>query len=130
MRANSHKPVPFFRVLRANLVCAPLWPGGATEADGLIGSRPGQARLSTAPQPGLGQQRHNLPRRHGMGTFGQSGAVAFGNDVVVITLEPASRETDPGCEVMQLLVRPVTDHVRPELTVAGPYWRVDVDRQR
>ena len=101
----------FLRVLRANLV-------------GLS-----QARSPTSPQPRLGQQRHDLARRDGLGTFGQRSAIAYGDDVVVITLEPASRDADPGREVMQLLVRPVADHVRPEVPVARPYRRVDVDGQ-
>jgi len=46
-----------------------------------------------------------------MGTFGQSHAVAFGDHVVVITLEAAMGDSDAGSEVMQLLIGTIADHV-------------------
>jgi hypothetical protein len=45
----------------------------------------------------------------------------------VITLEPTSRDANPHGEVVQLLIRVVADQVRPQVTVAGPDRRINVD---
>ena len=46
-----------------------------------------------------------------MGACCQRGAIAFGDDVVVIPLKPTSWEADPGGEVVQLLIGPIADQV-------------------
>lgn len=129
MCATRHRPAPFFTVLRANLVRVVRRPTGCrfNGAIALTGSRSSKAGSSPAAQPRLGQEDHDLPRRHRLGTFSQCGAIAFGDDVVMITLERASWQADPGSEVVQLLVGLIADQMRPEVTMAWPYRRVDID---
>jgi hypothetical protein len=129
MCATSHRPAPFFAVLRANLVRVVRRPAGChfNSAIALTGSRSSKAGSAPAAQPRFGQEEHDLPRRHWLGTFGQCGAIAFGDDVVMITLERASWQADPDSEVVQFLVGLIADQMRPEVTVPWPYRRVDID---
>src|SRR5215216_1203428 len=89
MSATSHRPAPFFSHLRANLVCAFSRPA-SQRAHRLrcLTAQPSEIAGGVADRPRSAESRSRATTQ--AGSFGECGAIVFGDHVVVVTLESAS----------------------------------------